>query len=70
MTTKKSIIAQSIDVIRELDVDEPSEPATFAVLHLGHPSNEKYGTVEYMSPAEYRKFVWMNTWPRPKGARE
>lgn len=66
MTTKKSIIAQSIDVIRELDVDEPSEPATFAVLHLGHPSSPKYGTVEYMTFEQYERFKWLNTWPRPK----
>lgn len=64
MTTKKS---QSIDVIKELDAAEAPQPATVAVLHLGHPSDAKFGTVEEMTPAEYEKFVWEHTWPRPRG---
>lgn len=62
----RQAIAATLDVIKELDVDEPSEPATIAVLHLGHPSSPKYGTVEHMTPEQYKRFVWLNTWPRPK----
>lgn len=65
-TTTRQAIAAALTVIEQLDVDEPSEPATIAVLHLGHPSNEKYGTVEYMTPEQYKRFVWLNTWSRPK----
>lgn len=41
--------------------------STVAVMHLGHPSDAKYGQVEYLTEAEYERFVWAHTWPRPKG---
>lgn len=69
MTTTRQAIAATLDAIKQLGVDEPSLPVTIAILHLGHPSDPKYGQVEHMTPEEYRKFVWMNTWPRPKGAQ-
>ena len=42
---------------------------TIAVMHLGHPSDEKFGTVEHLTPEEYKRFVWAHTWPRAKGVR-
>lgn len=65
-TPTRQAIAAALTVIEQLDVDEPSEPATIAVLHLGHPSSPKYGTVEYMTFEQYERFKWLNTWPRPK----
>lgn len=50
-------------------VDAPQPAAQIAVLHLGHPSDAKYGTVEMMTPEEYRKFAWLNTWPRQRAAQ-
>jgi hypothetical protein len=66
-TTQRQSIAASLSVIKELAPD--TEPATAAVLHLGHPSDAKFGQVETMTESEYRRFVWLHTWPRPKGVR-
>jgi hypothetical protein len=68
MTTKKQAmkesIAASLTVIKALaPVDDA--PDTISVLHLGHPSDPKFGKVESMTPAEYEKFVWLHTWPKP-----
>lgn len=67
-TPTRQAIAAALTVIEQLDVDEEPELATIAVLHLGHPSSPKYGTVEMMTPEQYERFRWMNTWPRPKVA--
>jgi hypothetical protein len=73
MTTQKQAlkesIAASINVIKELDAGAPTEPATISVMHLGHPSDAQFGQVEHMTESEYRRFVWLHTWPRPKGAQ-